>query len=126
MLQFKEDVLNHTDSELPAELEHNNAAKAYYGIALENYKRLFTEQPVKEMALATTNAFDEIIRKAVIVDNAVLVDWQSKSDIIGRMKIDLEDELIDNIKRKYGVDFSFDDMDVIIDGCVDVAKIWIK
>ena len=126
MLQFKEDVLNHTDSELPAELEHNNAAKAYYGIALENYKRLFPEQPVKEMALATTKAFDEIIRKAVIVDNAVLVDWQSKSDIIGRMKIDLEDELIDNVKRKYRVDFSFDDMDVIIDGCVDVAKIWIK
>jgi type I restriction enzyme R subunit len=78
------------------------------------------------MALATTKAFDEIICKAVIVDNAVLVDWQSKSDIIGRMKIDLEDELIDNVKRKYGVDFSFDDMDVIIDGCVDVAKIWIK
>ena len=54
------------------------------------------------------------------------MDWQSKNDIIGRMKIDLEDELIDNIKRKYGVDFSFDDMDVIIDGSVDVAKIWIK
>lgn len=126
MLQFKEDVLNHTDSELPAELEHNNAGKAYYGIALENYKRLFPDQPIKEMALATTKAFDEIIRKAVIVDNAILVDWQSKSDIIGKMKIELEDELIDNVKRKYGVGFSFDDMDVIIDGCVDVAKIWIK
>ena len=126
MMQFKEDVLNHTDSELPAELEHNNAAKAYYGIAIENYKRLFPDQPVKEMALATTKAFDEIIRKSVIVDNAVLVDWQSKSDIIGKMKIDMEDELIDNVKRKYGLEFSFDDMDVIIDGCVDVAKIWIK
>jgi type I restriction enzyme R subunit len=78
------------------------------------------------MALATTKAFDEIIRKAVVVDNAILVDWQSKSDIIGRMKIDMEDELIDNIKRKYGLEFSFDDMDVIIDGCVDVAKIWLK
>ena len=78
------------------------------------------------MALATTKAFDEIIRKTVVVDNAVLVDWQLKSDIIGKMKIDLEDELIDNIKRKYGLDFSFDDMDVVIDGCVDVAKIWIK
>ena len=42
------------------------------------------------------------------------------------MKIELEDELIDNIKRKYELDFSFDEMDVIIDGCVDVAKIWIK
>lgn len=126
MMQFKEDVLNHTDSELPAELEHNNAAKAYFGIALENYKRLFPEQPVKEMALATANAFDRIIRNTIIVDNAVLVDWQSKTDIIGRMKIELEDELIDNVKRKYGVDLSFDVMDIIIDGCVDIAKIWIR
>ena len=126
MLQFKEDVLNHTDSDLPTELEHNNAAKAYYGIALENYKRLFPDQPIKEMALATTKAFDDIVRNTVIVDNAVLVDWQSKSDIIGKMKIELEDELIDNVKRKYGLDFSFDDMDIIIDGCVDVAKIWIR
>ena len=126
MLQFKEDVLNHTDSELPPELEHSNAAKAYYGIALENYKRLFPEQPVKDLALATTQAFDQIIREAVIIDGAVIVDWQSKNDIIGRIKIDLEDELIDNVKRKYGLDFSFNDMDVIIDGCVDVAKIWIK
>lgn len=124
--RYKEDVLNHTDSELPSELEHNNAGKAYFGIALENYKRLFADQPVREMALATANAFDNIIRKSVIVDEAVLVDWQSKSDTIGKMKIEMEDELIDNIKRKYGIDFSFDDMDIIIDSCVNVAKIWIK
>ena len=126
MMQYKEDVLNHTDSELPSELEHNNAAKAYFGIALENYKRLFPDMPVKEMALATAHAFDKIIRRTVIVDGSVLVDWQSKSDTIGRMKIELEDELIDNIKRKYEVSFAFNDMDVIIDGCVDVAKIWIR
>ena len=126
MMQYKEDVLNHTDSELPSELEHNNAAKAYFGIALENYKRLFPDMPVKEMALATANAFDKIIRRTVIVDGSVLVDWQSKSDTIGRMKIELEDELIDNIKRKYDVSFPFSEMDIIIDGCVDVAKIWIR
>ena len=126
MMQYKEDVLNHTDSELPTELEHNNAAKAYFGIALENYKRLFPDLPVRDMALETTRAFDEIIRKTVIVDGSILVDWQSKSDIIGRLKIELEDELIDNIKRKYGLNFAFSDMDIIIDGCVDVAKIWIR
>lgn len=124
--QYKEDVLNHTDSDLPAELEHNNTAKAYYGIALETYRRLFPELPIKEMALSTANAFDHIIRKMVIVDDAVLVDWQLKSDAIGKLKILLEDELIDNVKRKYGLDFSFDDMDMIIDGCVEVAKVWIR
>ena len=126
MMQYKENVLNHTDSELPAEFEHNNTAKAFYGIALENYKRLFPEMPFKEIAFATAKAFDAIIRKNVVVDDSILVDWQSKSDIIGRMKIELEDELIDNVKRKYSLDFSFDDMDIIIDGCVDVAKIWIR
>lgn len=126
MMQYKEDVLNHTDSELPPELEHNNAAKAYFGIALENYKRLFPNMPVREMALATAKAFDDIIRQTVIVEDSVLVDWQSKNDIIGKMKIRLEDELIDNIKRKYSLTFPFDDMDIIIDGCVDVAKIWIR
>lgn len=126
MMQYKENVLNHTDSELPAEFEHNNTAKAFYGIALENYKRLFPEMPFKEMAFSTAKAFDEIVRKNVVVDDSILVDWQSKSDIIGRMKIELEDELIDNVKRKYSLDFSFDDMDIIIDGCVDVAKIWIR
>lgn len=49
-----------------------------------------------------------------------------KSDIIGRMKIELEDYLIDEVKRKYELTFSFDDMDTIIDGCVEVAKLWIK
>ena len=126
MIKYKEDVLNHTDSELPEELEHNNAAKAYYGIALENYKRLFPELPVKEMALATAHAFDDIIRRMVIIEGYVLVDWQAKSDTIGRMKIELEDELIDNIKRKYNVNLAFNEMDVIIDGCVEVAKIWIR
>ena len=115
-----------TDSELPAELEHNNVAKAYFGIALESYKRIFPDEPVREMALATARAFDDIVRQTVIVEGSVLVDWQSKTDIIGKMKIRLEDELIDNIKRKYGVALSFDDMDIIIDGCVDVAKIWIR
>ena len=126
IIQYKDDVLNHTDSELPAELEHNNAAKAYFGIALENYKRLFPDMPVVEMALATAKSFDRIISSIVIVDGSVLVDWQSKSSIVGPMKIEMEDELIDNIKRKYNLDFSFDDMDVIIDGCVDVAKIWVR
>ena len=36
------------------------------------------------------------------------------------------DNQIQAIKRKYGLAFSFDDMDLIIDGCVDVAKIWIR
>ena len=119
-------MLNHTDSELPTSLKHNNAAKAYYGILLENFTRLFGNKAVKEMALDTAKAFDQIIRNTVMVEDAVMVDWVSKNDIIGKMKIDMEDELIDNLRKKYELDFSYEDMDIIIDNCVKVAKIWIK
>ena len=128
VLKYKDDVLAHTDNELPDELQHNNAAKAYYGLALETYRRAFGDTPVdlKQLALDTAWAFDGIINRTLIIDGQVLVDWQQKSDIIGRMKIRLEDYLIDEVKRKYGLAFSFDDMDVIIDGCVEVAKLWIR
>lgn len=128
VMKYKDDVLAHTDNELPDELQQNNAAKAYYGLALETYRRAFGDTPVdlKQLALDTAWAFDGIINRTLIIDGQVLVDWQQKSDIIGRMKIRLEDYLIDEVKRKYGLAFSFDDMDVIIDGCVEVAKLWIR
>ena len=126
--KYKEDVLAHTDNELPEELQQNNEAKAYYGLALETYQRAFGSAQVnlKQLALDTARAFDSIMKRTLMVDGRVLVDWQQKSDIIGRMKIELEDYLIDEVKRKYEVPFSFHDMDVIIDGCVDVAKLWIR
>lgn len=126
--KYKDDVLAHTDSELPEELQQNNAAKAYYGIALETYRRVFgdVQTDLKQLALDTARAFDGMLNRTLMVDGSVLVDWQLKSDIIGRLKIELEDYLIDEVKRKYGLPFSFHDMDVVIDGCVDVAKLWIR
>lgn len=129
VLKYKDDILTHTDNELPEELQQNNAAKAYYGLALETYQRAFGDDvqiDLKRLALDTARTFDTIINRTLIVDGCVLVDWQLKSDIIGRMKIELEDYLIDEVKRKYELAFSFDDMDTIIDGCVDVAKLWIR
>ena len=126
ILKYKDDVLNHTDGELPEELKNNNTAKAYYGLAQEVYKRLFPDMDYSAMALGTAKNFDEIIKNHVIIDGETLIDWQTKSDIVGKIKIHLEDELIDNVKRKYNVDFPWNEMDVIIDGCVDVAKIWLR
>ena len=42
------------------------------------------------------------------------------------MKIEIEDYLIDEVKRKYQLPITFEDMDMIIDRCVDVAKLWFK
>lgn len=128
VIQCKDHVLSHTDSEMPSVLVHNDAAKAYFGISLEVYKRIceHTSTSAEDLALATALAFDSVILHFVMVDGSVLVDWQSNSDVIGQMKNDLEDYLIDEVKKKHDIPFTFDDMDIIIDGCVEVAKIWIR
>lgn len=42
------------------------------------------------------------------------------------MKLDIEDYLIDEVKRKYDLSITFDDMDAIIDRAVDVAQKWFR
>lgn len=123
-----ESVLSHTDSSIPAEIANNNTARAYYGLSLETYKMISLPDalPVDTMALDTAIAMDAIIRKHVTDQEKPIIDWAAKSNLIGQMKIELEDYLIDEVKRKYEIPLSFDDMDAIIDRSVEVAKLWFK
>lgn len=122
-------VLSHTDSDIPTSIQDNNAARAYFGLSLEVYKMIMkdeTEINLKEMALNTANVIDTIIKEHIMDNEMIIIDWPNKRNIIGKMKIKIEDYLIDEVKRKYNLPISFDDMDLIIDRCVEVAKLWFK
>ena len=122
-------VLSHTDSEIPESLQDNPAAKAYYGLTLEVYKQVcknnssFNEV---ELALVTANEIDKIIKSSIFIDEKVMVDWTFKDKVLSEIKLNIEDYLIDEIKREKGLPITFDNMDSIIDNCVEVAKKWYK
>lgn len=78
------------------------------------------------LALETANTIDSIIKRYVTDSEKTVVDWQNKGQLIGKIKIEIEDYLIDDVKRKYEIPMTFDDMDIIIDRCVDVAKLWFR
>ncbi|MDR3062030.1 MAG: hypothetical protein LBU57_07955, partial [Dysgonamonadaceae bacterium] len=80
----------------------------------------------KETALDTALVIDSIISKYVLDSGQAVVDWPAKSNLIGKIKIEIEDYLIDEVKRKYDIPLTFDEMDQIIDRSVDVAKLWFK
>ena len=127
VMQLKEDVLSHTDSDIPKELHGNNPAKAYFGISIECYKRIDTEnRRLKEVAKETALAFDEIICSTVLHEGDPVIDWQSKTNLINPMKLRMEDYLIDVIKREREIPMTFDDMDLLIDQSVEVAKKWLR
>ena len=127
--EIMQKVLSRTDSEIPESLQNNNAGRAYFGLCLEVYKRLCKESDnfnLTELALITANKMDEIIRTYIYPEGSLMVDWTAKDRLIGNMKLDIEDYLIDEIKRKYGIPLTFDDMDSIIDNSVDVASKWFR
>jgi type I restriction enzyme R subunit len=74
----------------------------------------------------TANKIDEIIKAHIYPDGSLMVDWTAKDRLIGTMKLEIEDYLIDVVKRGYGVPLTFDDMDSIIDNSVDVASKWFR
>ncbi|MBR5238237.1 MAG: type I restriction endonuclease subunit R [Paludibacteraceae bacterium] len=122
-------VLSHTDSEIPESLQNNNAGRAYFGLSLEVYKAVCKDDNkfnINKLALITATKIDEIIKKNIFTDGTLVVDWTTKSNLKSSMKLEIEDFLIDDIKRNYNVPLSFDDMDSIIDRSVDVAEKWFK
>jgi type I restriction enzyme R subunit len=127
VMQLKEDVLSHTDSDIPTELHDNNPAKAYFGLCIECYKRIDpNNKRLKEVAKETALAFDDIICSTVLHEGEPVIDWQSKTNLINPMKLKMEDYLIDVVKREREIPLTFDDMDLLIDQSVEVAKKWLR
>jgi len=114
---MKEAVLSHTDNDIPAEIADNPTARAYFGLCLNQ---------LGSKALNTAIEMDSIIRKYALDNGKPIIDWQNKSNLIGQMKIEMEDYLIDEVKRKYEIALTFDDIDMIIDRSVEVAKLWLR
>ena len=119
--KIKEQVLNHTDSEMPTEVQGSNSAKAFFGLSYEVYKSIYKEGcdlDLRGIATRTALQIEEIIKANIVVD------WLSKETLVGKIKLAIEDYLIDIVKKEEGVELSFADIDAIVDRSVEVAKKW--
>jgi type I restriction enzyme R subunit len=117
-------VVTHTDSDIPEALKDKDTAKAFFGITMESFKNRIKDETVrKAISTHTSLVIDELIKKAVLDNNKPIVDWQYKSNITGKLHIDIGDYLIDEVRNKYHLELSFDEMDEIAGRCIDIAKI---
>jgi type I restriction enzyme R subunit len=116
-----ESVLSHTDSDIPASLQNTDVAKAFYGITNEELQDKLSEAETrKQISANTALVIDDIIRKLI------KVNWQNEVDIPKRMIHQIGDYLIDEVRDKYNLLISFEDIDKVAERCVDVAKIRYK
>ena len=109
-------VVNRTGDDVPALLTGHEVAKAYFGIVNEALKA--EEIPVNYKESFAKLAL-EIER---IIERNRIVNWEENNDIQNRMRNEIEDILFD-WKEQEGILLSFEQIDQILDQCIDVARV---
>jgi type I restriction enzyme R subunit len=120
-------VLQHTDSDIPEALKDRDIAKAFYGLSLESLSDKIKDDVVKrEISTQAALNIDDMIIDAVLDNGKPIIDWQYKTNITGKLQIEIGDYLIDEVRDKYNINLSFGEMDEIANKCIEVAKIRYK
>lgn len=114
-------VLSHRDEDLPDRLREKDVARAFYGIVKERLA-----EKLSDGAMISAVAADAAIASDDIINGMKVVDWSSKIDIPKRMMHQIGDYLIDEVRDKYQLSMSFEEIDSIAERIVDVAKIRYK
>jgi len=123
VMEIMNNVLAHTDSDIPEVLNDKDVAKAFYGLSVESLSDKIKDSAVlKEVSTQIALKVDELVLEAVLDNGSPIVDWQVKSNITGKLLIEIGDYLIDEVRDKYGVELSFGEMDEIAKKYIDVAK----
>lgn len=119
--EINEQVLSKTDSAIPEELKDRDEARAFYGIALSDLKdKTKSQDELKLWSTEIALAADHIIT------SMIEVDWQNKIDITRKMTHFIGDYLIDDIRDRYSISLTFEEIDNIAEQIVEVAKIRYK
>ena len=125
--EIMNNVLTHTDSDIPEVLKDKDIAKAYYGLTVESLNEKIQDNIIrKEISTLIALKIDDLIKRSVLDNNQPIIDWQYKTNITGKLLIDIGDFLIDAVRDKYDLNLSFSEMDEIANKCIEVAKLRYK
>lgn len=125
--EIMNNVLAHTDTDIPEELKNKDIAKAFYGLTFESLNEKIQDDDIKkEISTETALYIDELIQKTTLDNGRPIIDWQYRTNITGKLQIEIGDYLIDEVRDKYNIDLTFGEMDEIANKCIEVAKIRYK
>lgn len=125
--EIMNNVLTRTDNDIPVQLRDRDVAKAFYGLTIEALSEKIQDFLIlKEVSIQAALHIDDLIRQIVLDNGKPVIDWQFKTNITGKLLIDIGDYLIDEVRDKYNINLSFEEMDKIAADCIDVAKIRYK
>jgi len=99
--EIMNNVLSHIDKDIPEQLRDKDVAKAFYGLAEEALLEKFQDNLTrKEVSTQIALQIDDLIKKYALDDGKPIIDWKYKTNITGKLLIEIGDYLIDEVRDK--------------------------
>ena len=116
--QLRDQIVSGRHDDAPAKLRDNDEACAYYGVVKPVYlaHNTFSGQELDDMAADTA-----LVAQIILMD-CRKVDFWNDLDARNNVKNAIDDYLHDEIKYKYGVPLSVEQMDEVIEKLMRVAR----
>jgi len=103
------------DDNLPEALRQRDVARAFYGILSRAAAAHEDNGDLKDTIADTAARIDEAI------EGEAISNWTNNTDVQNRMRNEIEDALFD-LKSRTGLSFTFEEIDKILEDCLDVAR----
>ncbi|HRE41428.1 MAG TPA: HsdR family type I site-specific deoxyribonuclease [Ignavibacteria bacterium] len=116
-------VLSKTDISIPEILWDKDIAKAYYGLVSEFLiDKNIDEEKLKYISIDIALKIDDIIKLSIFENEKLIINWQLRSSITGKLFLEISDFLFDTLNDDYNFEISFDEADNITTSILEVAK----
>lgn len=107
---------------VPVSIKDNPIAIAFYNLTTEELKDgLQPKVDRLDIAVDIATGIDRVVKTNVFDNGKPVIDWQKNDDIKGMIRIGIDDLLFE-MKNKYDLELSFDNIDQLIAECIKVAE----
>ncbi len=115
VVEIAEGIRARTSDDLPQVLEHEDVARAFYGVLRESLSKYLPASELREAASQTALEIDAVVRREIIVS------WTRNEDVKNRIRNGIED-LLHDLGAARGIELSFDEIDAVLERCLDIAR----
>lgn len=120
---FEDQFHDGRQDNLPENLEGNDTGIAIYNLVNEIFKEhLKRSEGGENIGALIAEGIDNVIKSIVFENRKPIIDWINKSDIQGKIKIEIDDYLFD-LKAKRGIELPFDLIDELVEEGLKIAKL---
>lgn len=115
VMDIAEGIRTRREDHLPESIRQRDVAKAFFGVMREAAASHGQDADLRPILAETAARIDDAIVREKIVN------WTTNMDVQNRMRNDIEDALFD-LKSRTGLALTFDEIDGILERCLDIAR----